>query len=436
MTESHASRIVENKPTLTELTATFAHIGCLSFGGPAGQISLMHRIVVDEKHWIDHDSFMSALNYCMLLPGPEAQQLATYIGWLLHGKRGGIIAGALFILPGLLAIFALAFAYAALLDASWLSAALTGLKAAVLAVIIQALVNISKKALKSALHIAIAIVAFIALAIFAVPFPLVVLGAGLIGLVSTLSARGSMPLSEAGQVPVLPAGVRLKSLALMALCGVVLWQMPLLLALFPSAPPILSELHLFFSKMAVVTFGGAYAVLTYVAQVAVEQKAWISASAMLDGLAFAEATPGPLVLVLPFISFLAGFSHAEGVAPLLVAISAGMISAWATFVPSFLFIFLGAPFVERFNSMPLARAAMSAVTAAVVGVIANLTLWFGVGILFGAERIVALSHIDLFSLGVLLLSLCLLYVFKRSVLLTLAAGLALTLLRLLIFGSP
>jgi chromate transporter len=426
MTDLLASRIIEQKPSLKELTLTFAKIGCLSFGGPAGQISLMHRIVVDEKRWLDHERFMSALNYCMLLPGPEAQQLATYIGWLMHGKRGGIITGLLFILPGLLCIFALAFAYALVLDASWLAATLAGLKAAVLAVIIQALMNIGRKALKTPLHIVIAFAAFVALAVFSVPFPLVVLAAGLAGLLFALKAQPIEPQALGIQRP----PIRLKSVSALALTGIALWQSPLLLALFPSVPSILSELHIFFSKMAVVTFGGAYAVLTYVAQVAVEQKAWISASAMLDGLAFAEATPGPLVLVLPFISFLAGFSHSEGISPLIIALSAGMISAWATFVPSFLFIFLGAPFVERLNAMPLARAAMSAVTAAVVGVIANLTLWFGVGILFGAGRSVNVSQIDLFSLSVVIASLCLIFIFRRGVMFTLGAGLAFGLIRL------
>lgn len=442
MTQLQNSPIIESKPSLRELIATFAHIGILSFGGPAGQISMMHRIVVDEKRWLDNERFMSALNYCMLLPGPEAQQLATYIGWLMHGKRGGIIAGVLFILPGLLCILGLAAVYAWLLDASWLTTSLDGLKAAVLAVIIQALVNISKKALKGPAHIMIALCGFIALFVFAVPFPIVVLAAAIWGLLlgSPRSAEKAVDVKNVADTQ--NSLIRLKSLVMMALVGLALWQLPLLLSLFPSVPKILPELHLFFSKMALVTFGGAYAVLTYVAQVAVESKEWISAATMLDGLAFAEATPGPLVLVLPFVSFLAGFAHAENWPQILVALSAGLITTWATFAPSFLFIFLGAPFVERINQMPLAKAAMSAITAAVVGVIANLTVWFGIGILFGSVERQPLSFLpyaslpmpeasalNLFNCAVVLLSFFLLYRMRFSVLTVLSIGLALGILK-------
>jgi putative chromate ion transporter len=450
MTGIKDSQTVEPKPSLGELTRSFAHIGILSFGGPAGQISLMHRIVVEEKRWLDHERFMSALNYCMLLPGPEAQQLATYIGWLLHGKRGGIIAGMLFILPGLLCILALAFAYALYLDAHWLTASLAGLKAAVLAVIIQALINIGKKALTGSVHIAVAISAFLALFIFAVPFPIVVFVAGLIGVLTALRHRAvqyDIEQIEAAGAGRAGGGMQLKSVAKLTLIGLALWQLPLVLLFIPNVPSILPELQLFFSKMAVVTFGGAYAVLTYVAQVAVESKAWISAATMLDGLAFAEATPGPLVLVLPFISFLAGFDHAGGWPPFVVALSAGLITTWATFVPSFLLIFLGAPFVERLNAMPLAKSAMSMITAAVVGVIANLTLWFGIGILFGnLERVPLgflpfgslplpeMARIDLFSLAIVIISFCLLYWLKRSVLFTLTFGLVVGFTKIAIVG--
>jgi chromate transporter len=450
MTAIDRSQTFEPKPSLGELTRSFAHIGILSFGGPAGQISLMHRIVVEEKRWLSHDRFMSALNYCMLLPGPEAQQLATYIGWLLHGKRGGMIAGMLFILPGLLIILSLAAAYALYLDAHWLTAALVGLKAAVLSVIIQALINIGKKALTGSVHVAVAVAAFLALFVFAVPFPIVVLVAGLIGILSALRHRASeqdIERIEAAMGNETVSGMQLKSVAKLLLIGLVLWQLPLLLLLIPNVPSILPELQLFFSKMAVVTFGGAYAVLTYVAQVAVESKAWISAATMLDGLAFAEATPGPLVLVLPFISYLAGFDHAGGWPPIAVALSAGLITTWATFVPSFLLIFLGAPFVERLNAMPLTKSAMSMITAAVVGVIANLTLWFGIGILFGnLERVPLgflpfgslpmpeMAKIDLLSLAIVIVSFCLLYSFKRSVLFTLTFGLSVGLAKMALLG--
>lgn len=447
MTQLHHSQAKAPSPSLSELIAAFTYIGFLSFGGPAGQISLMHRIVVDEKRWLDHDRFMSALNYCMLLPGPEAQQLATYIGWLLHGKRGGMIAGVLFILPGLLCIFALASAYALLADATWVTASLVGLKAAVLAVIIQALINIGKKALVSPVHHAISIAAFLALFVFAVPFPIVVFIAGLIGLFMANKSHRKLIPSALPDAEKARASLQLKSLAVTAIVGVILWQAPLLLSLSPSVPSILPELHLYFSKMALVTFGGAYAVLSYVAQVFVETKAWVSASEMLDGLAFAEATPGPLVLVLPFISFLAGFDYAGSWSPFAVALSAGLITTWVTFVPSFLLIFLGAPFVERINYMPLAKAAMSAITAAVVGVIANLTLWFAIGILFeksnrvplgflpfGSLPVPDLATLDFVSLGVVVLSFGLLYWLRFSVLATLSIGLCIGILKMLLLG--
>jgi len=375
-------------PTLSELFLVFGRVGLLSFGGPAGQIGMMHRVLVDEKRWLSEERFLHALNYCMLLPGPEAQQLATYAGWLLHGRRGGIIAGTLFILPGFLVIVALAAAYALYQDTHWLPALLFGLKAGVLAIVIEALLRVAKRALKSRFLVGVAAAAFIALFFFAIPFPLVILAAGVAGF---LKARGGPAVKPDG-------GSRSPSLLHQlrgVLVGILIWQMPLLLCWLVAAPSSLLELQEFFSRLAVVTFGGAYAVLAYVAQVAVETHGWMTASEMLDGLALAEATPGPLVLVLSYIGFLAAFRHPGMLDPMLAGVLGASIAAWATFVPSFIFIFLGAPYVERLKDNAALSGALSAITGAVVGVILNLSVWFGLHVLFGkVDRVELLPQIN------------------------------------------
>ncbi|MEJ8310434.1 chromate efflux transporter [Agrobacterium larrymoorei] len=376
-------------PTLSELFLVFGRVGLLSFGGPAGQIGMMHRVLVDEKRWLSEERFLHALNYCMLLPGPEAQQLATYAGWLLHGRRGGIIAGTLFILPGFIVIVALAAAYALYQDTHWLPALLFGLKAGVLAIVIEALLRVAKRALKSRFLVSVAAVAFIALFFFAVPFPLVILVAGVTGF---LKARGapSVTPDRAGKAPSFARQLR------GLLVGVLIWQMPLLPFWLLAAPESLLELQAFFSRLAVVTFGGAYAVLAYVAQVAVETHGWMTASEMLDGLALAEATPGPLVLVLSYIGFLAAFRHPGMLDPMLAGVLGASVAAWATFVPSFVFIFLGAPYVERLKDNAALSGALSAITGAVVGVILNLSVWFGLHVLFGkVDRVELLPQINL-----------------------------------------
>ncbi|MCI9866367.1 chromate efflux transporter [Rhizobium skierniewicense] len=385
MTEFLRSDIAPARPSFLEMTAAFARIGLLSFGGPAGQIGLMHRVLVDEKGWLSEERFLHALNYCMLLPGPEAQQLATYSGWLLHGRRGGIVAGLLFILPGFLVIVALASAYALYQDTHWLPALLSGLKAGVLAIVLEALLRVAKRALTSRFLVGIAAVAFVALFFFAVPFPLVILAAGLVGF---FKARGTLAVAESGEVST--ANPSWKKLLRGLLVGIVIWQLPLLLLWITSGPGTLIDLQIFFSKMAVVTFGGAYAVLAYVAQVAVETKGWMLAGEMLDGLALAEATPGPLVLVLSYVGFLAAFRHPGWFDPLTAGILGASIAAWATFVPSFVFIFAGAPYMEKLRHNRFLSSALSAITAAVVGVILNLSVWFGLHVLFGEVERVAL----------------------------------------------
>jgi len=376
-------------PTLSELFLVFGRVGLLSFGGPAGQIGMMHRVLVDEKRWLSEERFLHALNYCMLLPGPEAQQLATYAGWLLHGRRGGIIAGTLFILPGFLVIVALAAAYALYQDTHWLPALLFGLKAGVLAIVIEALLRVGKRALKSRFLVGVAAAAFIALFFFAIPFPLVILAAGVAGF---LKARGGPSVKPDGGSKSPSLWHQLRGV----LVGILIWQMPLLLCWLVAAPSSLLELQEFFSRLAVVTFGGAYAVLAYVAQVAVETHGWMTASEMLDGLALAEATPGPLVLVLSYIGFLAAFRHPGMLDPMLAGVLGASIAAWATFVPSFIFIFLGAPYVERLKDNAALSGALSAITGAVVGVILNLSVWFGLHVLFGkVDRVELLPQINL-----------------------------------------
>ncbi|NTF30976.1 chromate efflux transporter [Rhizobium skierniewicense] len=429
------------KPTLKELTSVFARIGFLSFGGPAGQIGMMHRVLVDERRWVSDARFMHALNYCMLLPGPEAQQLATYIGWLLHGVRGGIIAGTLFILPGFVTIVALAAAYCLYQDTHWLPGLLFGLKACVLAIVIEALNRVAKRALVSRFLVAIAAAAFIALFVFGLPFPLVILVAGLLGFLR--GRRGDQAEQAHTDHENDAAPVTFLSRVMGLVLGLMIWQIPLAVIYLFSAPETLATLQSFFSRMAVVTFGGAYAVLAYVAQVAVETHGWLTAGEMLDGLALAEATPGPLVLVLPYIGFLAGFRHADWLDPMVAGVLGAMVTAWATFVPSFIFIFLGAPYVEEVRNNATLSAALSAITAAVVGVILNLSIWFGLHVLFAqVERIAIVpsfgpgiswpvwSTLDPFASGLLVASLLMLTRWKLGMVPVLALGIAGGVLRL------
>ena len=370
----------EGKPAFAELVSAFARIGLLSFGGPAAQIALMHRICVDERRWIAEDRFLHALNYCMLLPGPEAQQLATYIGWLLHGVKGGVVAGLLFVLPGLCVILGLSTVYALFQDASWIVGIFFGLKAGVLAIVVQAVARLAGRALKTGFHRAVAVLAFVALFFLSLPFPLVVLAAGLSGLVMARLAPGGATDPAQKQAQSVTTSL-LRTVAVM-LFWIAVWQAPLAVLLLLGSPQGLTAPFEFFSRMALVTFGGAYAVLAYVAQVAVEQYQWLRPGEMLDGLALAETTPGPLVLVLSYVGYLAAFRGATGLDPVLAGFLGGLLTAWATFVPSFLFIFVGAPHVERLRGNRLLSSALSAITAAVVGVIANLTLWFALHVLF------------------------------------------------------
>jgi chromate transporter len=378
-----------------EAVRVWLRIALLSFGGPAGQIAVMHRILVDEKKWIGEERFLHALNFCMLLPGPEAQQLAVYIGWLLHKVKGGLVAGILFILPGLVAIMALSWIYVLYGNAGPVEALFFGLKAAVLAIVFQAVVRIGSRALRNRARIGVAAAAFAAIFFLDVPFPLIVLGAGLAGFAaakagSTAFSGGGghgaggpgIPDAESALGAGMPAHARNpRGLLRLALILLVLWLAPVGL-LVASGAGTFADIALFFSKMAVVTFGGAYAVLAYVAQAAVEGYGWMKPGEMLDGLGLAETTPGPLIMVTQFVGFLGAYRSPEGLPPLLAATLGGLLTTWVTFVPCFLWIFIGAPFIERLRENRILAAALAAVTAAVVGVILNLALWFSVHFLF------------------------------------------------------
>jgi chromate transporter len=373
-------------------------IGLLGFGGPAGQVALMHRELVQTRRWIDEERFLHALNYCMLLPGPEAQQLAIYIGWLLHRTAGGLVAGGLFVLPGFLAILLLSVLYASFGQLPAVAALFFGLKTAVLAIVIEAVLRIGKRALSSRLLSSLALLAFLAIFLLDLPFPLLVAGAGLVGLVGSRLLPSAFPeakpqsataqhdtvlaqLAAAGKLEhTRPSAVRtLRVLLTWAL----IWALPLgLIHARLGSSSVLFEEGLFFSRAAVVTFGGAYAVLAYVAQQAVARYHWLMPGEMLDGLGLAETTPGPLILVVQFVGFLGAFRHPGGFTPLLAGVLGAVTTVWATFAPCFLWIFVGAPYIEALRGSRPLRAALSAITAAVVGVIVNLSLWFTLHVIF------------------------------------------------------
>jgi chromate transporter len=368
-------------PSLGEVFREFVKIGCISFGGAAGQIALMHRMLVEERRWISERDFVSGLNFCTLLPGPEAQQLATYIGWRLHGIAGGTIAGLLFVLPGAALILVLAQFYVWGANMPSVQAALLGVKAAVIAILIEAVLKIGKRALGGPAFRWVAGIAFLAMMAFAAPFPLVILGAALAGL-----WIGVPPLPVTAE----PAPIRFPRRAAM-LC-LALWGLPVLLAALVLGPAhLLVEIGLFFSKLAVITFGGAYALLAYLSDQAV-MRGWVSAGQMLDALGFAETTPGPTILVNPFVAFLAGWQK-EGSA--LFAWLAGLMALWTTFAPSFLWIFAGAPALDRVNANRALRSALAGISAGVVGIIATVGAKFAILLLFPQAKTLVFGPINL-----------------------------------------
>jgi chromate transporter len=389
---------VPSSVSLLEATKVWAKIGLLSFGGPAGQVALMHQELVERRRWIDEARFLHALNYCMLLPGPEAQQLATYIGWLLHKTRGGLVAGILFVLPGFASILVLSLLYTGFRELPAVAAVFFGLKAAVLAVVVEAVLRIGRRALKNGLMVALAGLAFVAIFFFDVPFPIVVVLAGAFGFVGSRVRPDLFPdptkvkttdaqetlierMARAGQLAhTRPSALRAGSVV--AVC-LVLWALPVaLVAQVFGAKSVFVQEAAFFSKAALVTFGGAYAVLAYIAQRAVETYGWLQPGEMLDGLGLAETTPGPLIMVVQFVGFLGAFRHPGELSPVAAGVLGSVITVWVTFVPCFLWIFLGAPYIEALRGHRSLAAALSAITAAVVGVILNLSLWFGLHVVF------------------------------------------------------
>lgn len=377
------TQAMANHPSFGEAFRTWFKIGCLSFGGPAGQIALMHRVVVDEKKWVPEAQFLHALNFCMLLPGPEATQLATYIGWVLHGVRGGLAAGILFVLPGAFIMLGLSLLYAYGRGVSAIDGALFGIKAAVLVIVVEALIRIGRRALKSQLLVALAAFGFIGIFFFEAPFPLIVIAAALIGFVAAARAPGLLALTPV-ETPAVRSSAKATQFVLTLAGGLALWWGPVIgAAALLGTQHVLVAIGVFFSKLAVVSFGGAYALMAYMAQQAVEMHGWLTAPEMVDGLGLAETTPGPLILVTQFVGFLAAF---RAPAP-LSALTGGMLGAalttWVTFVPSMLWIFLGAPYIEQLRSNQRLAGALAAITAAVVGVILNLSVWFALHVLFG-----------------------------------------------------
>jgi len=386
-------------PSFGDALRFWLKLGFISFGGPAGQISIMYQELVENRRWVSNERFMNALNYCMLLPGPEAQQLAAYLGWLLHKIPGGIVAGVLFLLPSMFILFGLSFTYAALGDIAWVAALFEGLKAAVMAVVLAAVIKIGQKALKNVVMILLAAASFVAIFFLKVPFPWIVLTAGLLGLAGSVKypqfflviGEKDSADSESGYVQICededychinPSRKR-DVFLLIVFLG--MWLFPMLGLYFLLPAAVFFNESLFFTKAAFLTFGGAYAVLAYIAQAGVEQFGWLSAPEMMDGLGLAETTPGPLIMVVQFVGFMAGWNDPGPFSPFSGAIVGSLVASYFTFLPCFLFIFLGAPYIEKFRGNQKLTGALSSITAAVVGVVLNLAVWFGLHVLFPAD---------------------------------------------------
>jgi chromate transporter len=431
--------------SLGEALRVWLRVAALSFGGPAGQIAVMHRIIVDEKKWVGESRFLHALSYCMLLPGPEAQQLATYIGWLMHRWPGAIMAGGLFVLPGVIAIMALSWVYAAFGQVPIVAALFFGLKAAVLAIVLQAVHRVGSRALKTGAMIALAAAAFVAIFFSRVPFPVIVLAAGIIGFAGARSGSSAFVVGEGHGAaeatttesllgeelpeharPTIGRALRVSAVWL------VLWLMPVIAIIATlGSGHTFAEIGVFFSKMAVVTFGGAYAVLAYMAQQAVETYHWLRPGEMLDGLGMAETTPGPLIMVVQFVGFMAAYRDPGSLAPMLAGTLGGLLATWTTFVPCFLWIGLGAPFIERLRDNNPLNGALAGITAAVVGVILNLAIWFALHTWFRetvplhgygvALDVPVLASVNAWAVGLSIAAAVAIFRFKTGMIQTLAA---------------
>jgi chromate transporter len=422
---------------LREALAYWFRLGFINFGGPAGQIALMHSDLVDEKRWITDNRFLHALNYCMLLPGPEAQQLAIYIGWLLNGTIGGIAAGIFFVLPAFFLILGLSWTYAVHGDIEWVAAVFYGLRSAVIGIVAIAVIRVGSRALKHPALVGVAVAAFIAIFFVKVPFPLIVLGAALIGLIGSRIAPGAFTVASHGAadedvlISDADASPRVERLGVRTLkvlvVGLVVWWGPLLAVIALRGPDdTLSKEAIFFSQAAMVTFGGAYAVLAYINQAAVLHFGWLLPGQMVTGLGLAESTPGPLIMVTEFVGFLGGYRFPGGLDPVVAGILGATVTVWATFAPCFLWIFLGAPFIERLRGNRTLGAALSSVTAAVVGVIFNLAVTFAIAALFKQTNrgellgftfpVPALDSIDLIALAIAVGAFVALWRFRVNVL--------------------
>ena len=388
MTVSNRAQM-NDAPSLREAFYVWWQIGILSFGGPAAQIALMHKMIVEEKKWLSEQQFLNALSFCMLLPGPEAMQLATYAGWRLHGVLGGLVAGLLFVIPGAVVVLVLAMIYAAFGNVPFVEAVFFGIKAAVLIIVIEALLRIAKKALKLPEHWLVAAISFVAIFFFALPFPLIVLLAGVYGFWRL--SKADEPVEDV-KITIKPLDT-VKTIAL----WLAIWLVPLLALdkLFGQAQ-ILTQIGWFFSKLAVVTFGGAYAVLAYMGQDVVTRFGWLEAGQMMDGLGLAETTPGPLILVTEFVGYLAAYKFDGGLS-ISLGIAGAVVALWATFAPCFLWIFAGAPYIEWISAQPRLKGALSGITAAVVGVILNLSLWFALHVFFGKVELVHAGPLTLWT---------------------------------------
>ena len=433
-----------------EAVKVWVKVALYSFGGPAGQIAVMHKLLVEEKKWISENRFLHALNYCMLLPGPEAQQLAVYIGWLLHKRKGGLVAGSLFVLPGFLAILILSLLYAGFKDTSLVQALFYGIKPAVMAIVVQAVFKIGKRALKNEVMVLLSALAFIAIFFFNVPFPLIVLSAGLVGYLGGkiweekfYVIRGHEVKDDNGlgegdayidrNLPTQSKRPSWRKSVKVAAFWLLLWFLPIgLLALTLGTENIFVAEGLFFSKAAVVTFGGAYSVLAYIAQRAVETYQWLQPGEMLDGLGMAETTPGPLIQVVQFVGFMGAYRHSGALDPMMAAVIASVLVTWVTFIPCFLFIFLGAPYIEYLRGNKSLTTALSGITAAVVGVVLNLGVWFTIHTVFGEVNswqgwgmkldVPVLASADWFAILIGIASFIALFKFKVDMLKVLAAS--------------
>jgi chromate transporter len=425
---------VRISPSFKEAFLFWLKLGWISFGGPAGQIAIMHQELVDRKKWISNDRFLHALNYCMLLPGPEAQQLATYIGWLLHKTRGGIVAGVLFVLPSVFILFGLSCVYITFGTLPWVAAIFAGLKEAVLAIVLAAVIKIGKKSLKNNVLIAIAVLSFLATYFLDFPFPALILAVGGIGIIgSQFFPSLFLPGKKSGEATSLAdhdgQHSRTSSLArnvIILVAFVLLWGVPFLGLSYLLPGSTFATEAFFFTKAAFLTFGGAYSLLGYIAQAGVEQYHWLTSLQMMDGLGLAETTPGPLIMVVQFIGFLAGWNHSVSPGPVLGSVFGSLVATYFTFLPSFMFIFLGAPYIERLAGNTKMSAALSTITPAVVGVVLNLGVWFGTHVLFPA------SGFAWFSAVLAFVAFCLMQFYKVGIIVIIAGCGGLGLLRYLL----